>query len=173
MRNLRTSCSLLFLASCSSPAAGVAVDAPGADAPHVQFDGPPGSGSDTVTDVQCASSVFTQVLPTGKIITTTLHAELAVDPSSIYTVEYCDEATNNVPVLGNGGPPACPSGSTCTTSGAPYPTWQHGCVINNALFLVDGNVLIGCGSTTANFDAGGTMTSETTTSYGAIKLHVH
>lgn len=97
-----------------------------------------------------------------------------IDPASDFLVETCEY------VLLTGGmtfplykpfDPACPAGSTCTTSGTAYPSVTNACSWSRGGTFLDGKLYVYCGQQTRNYNASNALTSTSGTTIGVIRLH--
>ena len=131
-----------------------------------------GSGSGSVNEVTCQTHTRSVVAAYGsRTVTDTKFAIVdGVDPSSDFVIESCDLTLNGTP-LGTAADPPCPSGSTCSSSGAPFVTGAHVCIWDKIGSFVDSHLVVSCGSTTTVFNSSGMMTSQTVEAYGAIRVH--
>lgn len=142
-----------------------------------------GSGSDhtpVVDTLTCQTHTITVVNANGtKTVTDSGFALVPnIDPTSAFVVETCDYiqsvTTGGVTTTAYVFVPkdqACPSGASCTASGAAFPTPAHECNYNNAGMFFDGQLYVTCTTHTTNYDANGNVTS--TLDYGPRTIRLH
>jgi hypothetical protein len=159
-----------MIATCALIAMGC--DAGGGDG-HPTIDSPlTGSGgftsNDTITCTTHTESVTVVSSGTKTEYVTKFAIANSVHMGDDFAVERCGYS-----VTINGSMSAgCPTGYTCTSSGAPYPAASDTCnwVRGSGDFSPDG-LIISCGSKNTSYDGTGAVVNSTEYSYAKIVLH--
>ncbi|MDQ3338273.1 MAG: hypothetical protein M4D80_24165 [Myxococcota bacterium] len=124
----------------------------------------------TGTDVTCVTRTRSVMNASSRSETRTYFALVdGVTRDMDFAVEQCDfrQTTNGVDAV-NG----CPTGSTCTNTGAAAPmepacSWSR----RSGSFTADGKLNVYCGTGVTSYDAGGTVLSTYESRYMRVRIY--